>query len=154
MASAPRKIFKLPTICAMTKPTSTMPVTAITTFLPTMVFHNATAGLLGHTLRDFLTGSDLRRSATVPSSNRVAMCRLQPLSSSFRGTGVPQGAGNGEFQQQSTSARNVRPPDTLKTRQATVGLSFGACHPRRDVCPDPPRWTGHEHGLGSRGARL
>src|SRR6266571_1300101 len=105
MASAPRKIFKLPSICATTKPTSTMPVTAITTFLPTMVLHNATAGLLGHTLRDVLTGSDLRRSATGPSSNRVVMCCLQPLSSSSsRGTSVPLGAGNGEFQQHSASA--------------------------------------------------
>src|SRR2546422_1960868 len=78
MASAPRKTFKLPSMCAITKPTSTMPATAITTFLPTMVLHNVTAGLLGHTLRDLLIGSDRCRSATVPSSNCVVMCCLQP----------------------------------------------------------------------------
>jgi hypothetical protein len=55
MACAPRKIFKLPSMCAMTKPTSTMPVTAITTFLPTMVLHSATIGLLGQTLWGFAT---------------------------------------------------------------------------------------------------
>src|SRR5437667_6832907 len=109
MASAPRKIFKLPSMCATTKPTSTMPVTAITTFLPTMVLHNATAGLLGHTLRDFLAGSDLDRSATVPSSNWVLMSCLQPLSSSFfRGTGLPLDAGTGECQQDRASVFHRR----------------------------------------------
>jgi hypothetical protein len=73
MACAPRKIFKLPSMCAMPKPTSTMPVTAITTFLPTMVSHNAMAGLLGHTRRDLPTGSDLGRPAAVPSSVWDAM---------------------------------------------------------------------------------
>src|SRR5262245_45011242 len=42
-------------MCAMTKPTSTMPVTAITTFLPTIVPHNRASGLLGQTLRGFAT---------------------------------------------------------------------------------------------------
>src|SRR5258705_13544231 len=85
MASAPRKIFKLPSMCAMTKPTRTMPVTAITTFLPTMVLDNVAAGLLGHTWRDLVTGSDLGRSATVPSSNWVVICCLQLLWSSLCG---------------------------------------------------------------------
>src|SRR5271166_4357543 len=38
-------------------------LTAITTFLPTMVPHSATAGLLDHTPRGFLAGPSLLRSA-------------------------------------------------------------------------------------------
>src|SRR5579871_6226215 len=52
MASAPRKTLRLPSMCATTKPTSARPVTAITTFLPTMVPQSTAAGLLGHTLRE------------------------------------------------------------------------------------------------------
>src|SRR6185369_11185063 len=51
MASAPRKILRLPTMWAMTKPTSTRPVTAITTFLPTIVPHSTTNGWLDQTPR-------------------------------------------------------------------------------------------------------
>ena len=36
---------------AMTNPTSTTPVTAITTFLPTVVPHSATTGLVGQNRR-------------------------------------------------------------------------------------------------------
>ena len=46
MASSPRKILRLPSMCAMTNPTRTTPVTAITTFLPTMVPQSTTTGLL------------------------------------------------------------------------------------------------------------
>ena len=42
-------------MCAMTNPTRTTPVTAITTFLPTMVPHNATTGLAGQNPR-FVAG--------------------------------------------------------------------------------------------------
>ena len=62
MASAPRKILRLPSMCAMTNPTRTTPVTAITTFLPTMVPHKATAGLVDQTRRGFQAGSGLLRS--------------------------------------------------------------------------------------------
>src|SRR5271163_4332549 len=79
MASAPRKILRLPNMWAMTKPTSTRPVTAITTFLPTMVPHSTTAGLLDQTRRALLTGADRGRSAAVPSSNRVAIDFLLAL---------------------------------------------------------------------------
>src|SRR5258708_32037464 len=80
MVSAPRKILRLPSMWAMTKPTSTRPVTAITTFLPTMVPHSTTAGLLDHTRRGFLTDADLGRSAALPSSIWVAICYLLPVS--------------------------------------------------------------------------
>src|SRR5258708_38671601 len=109
MAAETRNICKWRSMCAMTKPRSTMPVTAIATFLPTMVLHNAPAGLLGHTLRDFLAGSDVCRSATAPSSNWVVMCCLQLLwSSLFGGTAGPLDAGNGRFQQQSARALHRR----------------------------------------------
>src|SRR4051794_29387557 len=73
MASAPRKIFRLPIMWAMTKPTSAMPVTAITTFLPTTVPHSTTAGLLDHTRRDFLTGAGFARFAALPLCSWVAI---------------------------------------------------------------------------------
>ena len=42
-------------MCAMTNPTRTMPVTAITTFLPTMVPHSTTIGLVDQKPRGFRT---------------------------------------------------------------------------------------------------
>src|SRR5436309_154139 len=78
MAWAPRKILRFPSMCAMTKPTSTMPVTAITTFLPTIVPHNAASGLLGQTLRGFATAiamcsppRPVRRRASAARRERV-----------------------------------------------------------------------------------
>src|SRR5258708_4216041 len=73
MASAPRKILRLPSMWAMTKPTSTRPVTAITTFLPTTVPHSTAAGLLDHLRRGFLAGAEPGRSAALPSSNCIAI---------------------------------------------------------------------------------
>src|SRR5258706_15253052 len=51
MVGAPRNIFKFPSMCATTKPTRTIPVTAITTFLPTIVPHSTTNGWLDQTPR-------------------------------------------------------------------------------------------------------
>src|SRR5258707_13031763 len=51
MVGAPRNIFKFPSMCATTKPTRTIPVTAITTFLPTIVLHSNTNGLPDQTPR-------------------------------------------------------------------------------------------------------
>src|SRR5258708_11428021 len=51
MVGAPRNIVRLPSMCAMTNPTRMRPVTAITTFLPTMVPHSEMAGLADHTPR-------------------------------------------------------------------------------------------------------
>src|SRR6476619_678279 len=51
MVGAPRNIFKFPSMCATTKPTKTRPVTAITTFLPTIVRHSTTNGWLDQTPR-------------------------------------------------------------------------------------------------------
>src|SRR6266404_9551767 len=141
MASAPRKIFKLPSMCATTKPTSTMPVTAITTFLPTMVLHNATAGLLGHTLRDFLAGSDLCRSAAAPLSNWVVMCCLQLLwSSLFGGTAAPLDAGDGRCQQQSASAFHLRDGSQWVTPGCPVpeSVAAGCLSLRRSRCARTP----------------
>src|SRR5271157_762941 len=47
--------------------------TAITTFLPTMVPHSATAGLLDHTPRGFLAGPSLLRSAGLSLTNSCAI---------------------------------------------------------------------------------
>src|SRR5437879_5626713 len=78
MAWAPRKILRFPSMCAMTKPTSTMPVTAITTFLPTIVPHNTASGLPGQTLRGFATAIAMcspprrvRRRASAARRERV-----------------------------------------------------------------------------------
>src|SRR6185503_17788392 len=49
-------------------PTSTMPVTAITTFLPTIVSHSTVAGLLGHTVRERRSGAGGAWSTAVPAS--------------------------------------------------------------------------------------
>src|SRR5271157_1696551 len=48
-------------------------LTAITTFLPTMVPHRATAGLLDHTPRGFLAGPSLLRSAGLSLTNCCAI---------------------------------------------------------------------------------
>src|SRR5258705_12967703 len=58
---------------ATTKPTSTKPVTAITTFLPTMVLHNVAAGLLGHTVGERRPGVGGAWSAAVPASIGAVM---------------------------------------------------------------------------------
>src|SRR5258707_4341923 len=51
IVGAPRKVLRLPSMCATTKPTRTIPVTAITTFLPTIVPHSNTNGLPDQTPR-------------------------------------------------------------------------------------------------------
>src|SRR6185436_5141730 len=51
MVGAPKNIFKFPSMCATTKPTKTRPVTAITTFLPTIVPHSTANGWLDQTPR-------------------------------------------------------------------------------------------------------
>src|SRR5258706_598983 len=68
MASAPRKIFRLPSMWATTKPTRTIPVTAITTFLPIMVPHNVATGLLGHTVPERRPRAGGACSAVMPAS--------------------------------------------------------------------------------------
>src|SRR5262249_22508274 len=73
MASAPRKILRLPSMWAMTKPTSTRPVTAITTFLPTTVLQSTTAGLLDQTRRALRTDAGFGRPVALPLSNWVAI---------------------------------------------------------------------------------
>src|SRR5690242_15908503 len=78
MAPAPRKIFRLPSMCPTTKATSTAPVTAMTTFLPTMVLHSATAGLLGHTVGERRAGARGAWSAAVPG---IAVVIASPPSS-------------------------------------------------------------------------
>ncbi len=55
-------------MCAITNPTSTIPVTAITTFLPTIVRQRASAGLVGQTCRDVPRGSGRLRSTTAAVS--------------------------------------------------------------------------------------
>ena len=61
-------------MCAITNPTSTTPVTAITTFLPTTVPHKATTGLVGQTRRAAtaavcFTGLSMTRCSTIGFSS-------------------------------------------------------------------------------------
>src|SRR5690349_19318092 len=160
MVAGPRKILRLPSMCAMTKPTSTMPVTAITTFLPTMVPHTAETGLAGHTPRGARTATVLSNKwdaifdLLLPlrcSGNRLGYGRFHRKTHRKRDQGEAGGQSQGPQANRALTRRTDATADSeADDRRPTVRRSAACLSHLVRIAPEQDLADIH-HGAGDVG---